>query len=669
MPTIWNVNNEFNTSNRKLSSKLTFQVGEKFSGKIVSKNTENEVELKLSDGWQFSAELDGKYSFDEGQNLRFEVVGYENGKLMLKLSEDKNTEKVADIKNNLLNILKKEGLPKSDIKLLTNMIEHNIQLTRENIAYVKSILEFVTKIKNDPKEMDNFINNFLQSKNIDPSSEEGISIREKLVEFLNEFKSLSNKDILMFLENNIQINKENIDSYNNIFNRSGTLKEYFDNILSGLTEFDEGNNINIEQQSVNIISTNKESNLQEKGPILNNINNVASKIYDKIGSESEKANVLNLLKSMMNSQEDAVKGTLNNILSDRMDGFSIAEYKTALNNISNEEIVNELKSFLLKNELDKEEINNIISKIFNKEVNLTDKEINKITDMVEYVSKKDKVVLEENLTNILSNKGEKFTEEDIKLIQNNLKNLDNPNLTEKALKDIISNVLGKEIDLTKEEVESLFKSLNFEKSAMNEKADLDIELKQTLEEAIKISTKDNVRKEFAEKIGGVRDTIKEIIKLVEGSKLEGSKVLEFIKSNINDFKLFNSISNEYYYLDIPLNNNGNEYPCKLIIKDNRKAGKQIDKNNIKLVVTIDTANLGGVDGYLTIHNTNVNIELRCEEKVMTKLDKNKKQLVEGLRTLGLNANIFVTKRKEEVNIATCRGFFDSGSNMVIDRRV
>ena len=34
MPAIWNVNNSYNVNNKKYSSKLTFEVGEKLVGKL-----------------------------------------------------------------------------------------------------------------------------------------------------------------------------------------------------------------------------------------------------------------------------------------------------------------------------------------------------------------------------------------------------------------------------------------------------------------------------------------------------------------------------------------------------------------------------------------------------------------------------------------------------------
>ena len=75
MPGIWNINNGYNMNTRKVSSKLTFEVGEKFTGRIVDKGDGKDVTIKLSDGWQFIAELDGKVNLDDIKLVKFQVDG------------------------------------------------------------------------------------------------------------------------------------------------------------------------------------------------------------------------------------------------------------------------------------------------------------------------------------------------------------------------------------------------------------------------------------------------------------------------------------------------------------------------------------------------------------------------------------------------------------------
>ncbi|MBS2905217.1 hypothetical protein KFV96_29305, partial [Klebsiella pneumoniae] len=93
------------------SSKLTFEVGEKFTGRIVDKGDGKDVTIKLSDGWQFIAELDGKVNLDDIKLVKFQVDGFENGKLKLKLVKgDTSNNNVDEGDENFQEVVEKEGL-------------------------------------------------------------------------------------------------------------------------------------------------------------------------------------------------------------------------------------------------------------------------------------------------------------------------------------------------------------------------------------------------------------------------------------------------------------------------------------------------------------------------------------------------------------------------------
>ena len=147
------------------------------------------------------------------------------------------------------------------------------------------------------------------------------------------------------------------------------------------------------------------------------------------------------------------------------------------------------------------------------------------------------------------------------------------------------------------------------------------------------------------------------------------KVAEFIKSNLNDFKLFNSLSNEYYYLDVPISRANKDYPCKLIIKDDRKGNKKIDSSNVKMVVAVKTVNMGTVDAYISVLDNSLNVDIKCINKYMNFISKGTKQLTEKLSALGYLVNVNVHEKVEEVNLTTCREFFDTGSSSALDTKV
>ena len=132
MPGIWNVNNGYNINSKKISSKLTFEVGEKFTGRVVAKGENKDVTIKLSDGWQFIAEVDGSVNFEELKLVKFQVDGFDNGKLKLKVINE-GTKQDSDVDENFKEIIDKEGLSKEDVSILKKMVNRSIPLTRENI--------------------------------------------------------------------------------------------------------------------------------------------------------------------------------------------------------------------------------------------------------------------------------------------------------------------------------------------------------------------------------------------------------------------------------------------------------------------------------------------------------------------------------------------------------
>lgn len=128
-----------------------------------------------------------------------------------------------------------------------------------------------------------------------------------------------------------------------------------------------------------------------------------------------------------------------------------------------------------------------------------------------------------------------------------------------------------------------------------------------------------------------KEVIRNIISNLKEGNGNSAQILNIMKSSINDLKLFNKINDQYYCLDVPVNFKENEYPCKLIIKDDRKDGKVIDSTNFKVAVSVKTKKLGTVDAFLNVRNRNIDIQLKCNKNVMNLfvISKNKlKDIVE-----------------------------------------
>lgn len=622
MPAIWNVNNSYNVNNKKYSSKLTFEVGEKFSGKIISKGEGNEATVKLADGWQFSATIDGSIESEENVPLQLQVEGYEDGKLKLKI-----VKKEAD-SNNLANdslseVIDKEGLGKEDVDILKKMMKHNIPLTRENITFVKSLLQFNTKINMDNNEIDNFILKYIDSKGISGESEQGKQIINTLKEFFVNFKNMKPEEILFFLENNIELTSENIESYNKLFSSNGnTVKEFFDNIKNDFA----GIEVEMKELEDNISNSkvgekHLDNSIKALGEEINKdklgYNSLVSKLYDSNDMSKSKVSMLSVLKSMTGGDDNLLREPIKDILIGKKEQFTTNEYNTALgkiNNLSDEDFINIVKDVLGKSgeikEISKDTVNIILRSFFGKDIEVGEVELRKIQDVIEY----------------------KFQELE----------LNNEGVNEEKL--IGNNIANKTITTLEQEVIT----------GGHKKI---------------LSANELIKNDINKKIDGIKDIIKELLVASKGEGEGADKVIQLLKNSISEFKLFNTISNEYYYLDVPINREMTEYPCKLIIKDNRKDGKKIDRTDVKIVVTVKTVNLGVVDGFLSVKDKGLDVELKCDKNYMKVLELSKSKLSNDLQKLGFNINIKVSMREEDITLASCREFFNDKAVSGIDIKV
>lgn len=627
MPGIWNINNGYNINTKKISSKLTFEVGERFTGRVVAKGDGKDITVKLSDGWQFIAELEGNINLDDLKLVKFQVNGFENGKLKLKLVDDSVDEKSTGDES-FQEIIDKEGLSKEDIDILKQMVKRNLPLTRDNINLIKGLIQFNGKISSNPKEIDAFIQTYLQSKNISGNSEEGQAVKEMLTKFLNEFKNMTQDDILTFIENNLDFSEESIDSFNKLFKGNSSIEQILKKMNESLNFIESPNN--------NFDTVVKNKTIDKELDLMKNnadtTKAIASKLYNENDPSNRKINVLDVLKTLAGSEDSEL-------------------------NIAQKLADNE------KNNLNTQKVNlpsSLIEKLNNKE----------IVDLIK-----------ETIGNGMTTDNEPKTQAQ-SLIESSNKN---------KLEILLSNIEGREVKLTDSEYKEFNKLLNnriegkdhYEETGSNDKggniqpkelstsskenfADLkneDLLLRSNLD------SKEAIKADMKFKIDGVRDIVKNLIAHVDLKDAGYEKIMDLIKNNINDIKVFNSISNEYYYLNIPINANSQEYPCKLIIKDNRKDGKKIDKTNAKMVVSVKTANLGEVDGYLTLRDNRIDVNLKCESHFTSILNNNKSKLVDGLSTLGLFVNISVSMKEKPVDLVSCRNFFNDLTISAIDIKV
>ena len=635
MPGIWNINNGYNVNTKKVSSKLTFEVGERFTGRVVEKGDGKDVTIKLADGWQFIAELDGNVNLDDIKLVKFQVEGFQNGKLNLKLVEGTaDDENIGD--DNFQEIIEKEGLSKEDIEVLKKMVKHNISLSRENINQIRGLFQFNEKMSANPREIDAFIQTYLQSKDIPIDSEQGQAVKAMLTKFFSEFKNMTQEDILAFVENNLDFSEDNISSFNKLFKGGTSIEQILLKIKDSLDEMDIAKSI-ADDNLENILDTkllNKDTSASKN--TLENTTALASKVYNENDPTSKKINILDVLKTLAGSEDSELDIVQKNAGKEN-------------NQVQNEKI-NLPDS--LSEKLENKEIVKLIKDTMGNSLTNTDTAKTQAERLIESTNKSK---LEGLLSNI-EGKEVKLTDQEFKAFREAFNNRisEKPVSSENAIND-------KNVIQPKEVSSNVVKEANVGKDVFG-KLDFESLLKGDLKPA------EVIKADMKNKIDNVRDIVKNLISQTE-LKDVSDKVMNLIKSNINDFKVFNSISNEYYYLSIPIKAENKEYPCQLIIKDNRKDGKKIDSTNAKMVVSVKTMNLGNVDGYLTMRENRIDVNLKCDRDFTSVINKNKSKLVDGLSSLGLFVNVSVSAKERPVDLVSCRNFFNDLTISTIDIKV
>lgn len=553
MAGINNIIGAYNLNPKRLSSKLSFEVGQVFAARIVSANElSNELILKLLDGWQFPAKLANPMSFMPEGLIKFQVNGFENGKLQLSIVKEKTGEQEAD-KSSLEDLLIKSNndLGEEDIETLKKMIKHNMPLVKENITKVKTILDFKEKITENPLEEEKFIDKYLNNKSIDINSEKGKNVQEVLKGFFKELKKISSDEVLTMLENNIELTEENIKSFLKLSKEDGVIHKGLNNLKDVLSR----------ENSISVSNKVLYESLSEAG----------DSIFEN---------------DAINDQED-----------------TDAPQET------------------------------------NKQIRAELSKQNSLTDLTETIER-----------NLLK---DDLTPEHTKFNKNTKEILENSNIEEDKQKlDKTSNEKINEGSIEDSDSKGVEKLLKHILKAEKYKAEILI--------------KDDLKT----KLENIKTLVKEIIQEGRGKGSEDYKnVLQSVKEYVNDFKVFNSLSNEYYLIDVPINLNRDEYQCKLLIKDDRKSGKKIDSRNVSLVVSVKTTSIGVVDAYLKVRDSTMTIDLKCDNSWVKMLDYGKNKLLAELASSQYNVYINVKEREKEATLANCSEFFSDGNLGGINIRV
>ncbi|WP_346939504.1 hypothetical protein [uncultured Clostridium sp.] len=545
MSNVWKINMVQNYTTKDDFNKLTFKKGDSFSARILRlEGSATDVIIKLLDGRVFPARVDGEILQEnlDDYMFKFQLDGFEGGKFLLRILESNVIDNLGNnvdtaIKDPLMEeLLKNLDFPvgKEDVPILKSMLKNNIPITEENLLEIKGLKEFIDQSNNSPKELNKFIDKYIEAKGIQNNSPEAEQIKSTLDKVLNEIKNLKIDDIFVMKALDIKLNEDSIKAFSKVVSNQYSVLPEIEETANVIKEQITGN---INKDSQGEVSVNKNSTFQEGDKV----------VY----SEKDKSQTM-------------------------------ASIKESLEN----------KEAILSSE-----------KLINKE------------------GKSSSDIINERTIGIISD------EDDLQ---------------------------GKVVSQGKEEVDSsnkLFKQL---------KSDTMID---------RSITSTMVKEELREKISLIKNNLMEIIKLSQKDPSTFSNVVQNLDTKFQEFKMFNTINNNYYFLNVPMDMKDKEYDCKLIIKDERSKGKKLDTENIKIAASVATVNMEKVDAYLTVNKNSATIEIESEATYVKFLEKFKGKLINDLMDSKYMFNIFIKEKKHDFSFSNCRSFFEDDDFTTINTRV
>lgn len=605
--------------------------GNRLRGEIKEfSSSKNEAVIVLKDGKEIRAKIEGDSSrLSSKMPYDFEVLSFENGEMKLKITEPIKGTNNSKVLSSIESFMKNNKMNPELKGLLEVMVKHDIPLTKDNVNKLNSFMDINKKSLEDlERSMDN-LSKYIKTRveNITSNKVNISEIKVEIKETISQFLKLNQNDIAMLFENNIEFNKENFQSFNKVFKDELGIF----NILKKLDEDIKGDNI------INNKIDNLESSLYDDKGTMEILND--EKLEElKVNIESESKSKIGFVKEDVSNNINYNKGTLgeNEI--------------SSINKVNIEENQDSIIGFM-----DKEEIN-LIKSSFNDNDGMNNNH-KTITNEIDILVKN---LIKNDIDDLIKNPNGTLNEEGLKILEKVILN-DGDKLPLKLHKGLVEEKLfeitGKEVSFSDIEFNSIKESIKSLKTLVRSNKSL---LPNSLE----------IVKEIKNKEDEMQGIVKRLIKEVSNNSNKSEAIVNSIKSNINDFKLFNNFSNEYYYLDIPININQDEYGVKLIIKDERGEGKDLDKNNMKLVLTVKTVNLGEVDALLKFSSKALNIEIKSNKENINNLRKNLPKLEKSLELLGFMPYIFVSEKVyDKSDISTYREFFNNGLNSVLDKLI
>ena len=139
---------------------------------------------------------------------------------------------------------------------------------------------------------------------------------------------------------------------------------------------------------------------------------------------------------------------------------------------------------------------------------------------------------------------------------------------------------------------------------------------------------------------------------------------------INNLEIFKHINDNYSMYFFNLYDGTNIFKNNIIFKSKYKGSKHIDINDVKAFISVDTKNIGIIEGNLYKKNNNISISFNVNDKFVNLFKSNLTILKNTLKEIGYDIiNISVEKLNIEKNILPFSDSFDGSILREVDVKV
>lgn len=461
-----------------------------------------------------------------------------------------------------------EASTKKDLELNKG---DNIKLVLKSKSEGKFILETVVDTKKNSIKAElsklGLDDNIQNADLLREFKESGIVVNQELIKKTLSFIS-ENKNIQKATAIFGAIENKTIEELTNIQNSLISNEKFADKLKSIIDQMNKIEDPVILKEIRNIIKQENKLDFKEslKLYIKDDLDNMKSEISNQINIKETNNEITN---ENINKNTDTEKKSTSSKENQHVEDNKILP-QTKLNQLEEK-----IKSFIVENkvnylnDIDKfdENITKILKDINNMKFDRIDKFENYINSKIEDIQSNAKQIVSDEFKNSIEKK---------------------------------DNLISNDIKMLKEEIktgfEKLFLHLDNPKKFKEDVLENKVELKKKLEE------------------------IDNVLKSTENNEIHELK--NIVSNTLNDIKNTDSILNNAFYFQIPVNINNQLSNMDLYIMKNGKGKNKIDINNSTIVISLKTTNLGTVDSIITKKYDKLYLNIKVENDEMVKYIKN-----------------------------------------------